>query len=424
MKETTITSIDDLIKQINDFEALSNTGLLGLLGLDTSEITSQISSLRKEVDRFASTIQDFNPLFRDRGWIVSDHSNTDIIENCISLARKGEFEEAEQRLIDFYSPQNIRDRRHWFWHFKSLKNRSELIDAALDDYMAGRFTSCIPLTLMIIDGFISDDHPDQKGFFASGHTVYHHDSIAAQRDGLEHLYKLFNSTRKATNLEEIFLPYRNGILHGRDVRFGNAKVAAKSWALLLSLMDWRRREEKQEESSKKEEDEPLAQTLERYAASQRKGEEIRKAVENWKKPEFDFERLNIEEALDYFDEGTPGHTAAQFLQHWQGKKLGLMAQLCHYHKYSSKPEKPLKEKIKAMKDLCEDYDVTQSQLTNVEVESTALAEVEFTASFWGSPRNFAMRLIRVDTAGEVVPTGIAGGEWRVLENMIFPARNG
>lgn len=424
MKETTITSIDDLMKQISDFEALSNMGFLGLFGLDTSEITSQIATLKKEVDRFASAIQDFNPLFRDRGWIVSDHSKMDVIESCISLARNGEFEEAEQQLIDFYCPQNIRERRHWFWHFKSLKNRSELIEAALDDYQAGRFASCVPLTLMVIDGFISDDHPDQKGFFAGGHTVYHHDCIAAQRDGLEHLYKLFNGARKATNLEEIFLPYRNGILHGRDVRFGNAKVAAKSWALLLSLMDWRRREEKPEESSKKQDDESLAQTLERYDASQRKVEKIHQAVESWKKPEYDFERLTIEGALEYFEGDTPGHAAAQFLQHWQGKKLGLMAPLCHYGKHSNKPEKPLKEKIQAMKDLCEDYDVSQSELIKVVVESPALAEVEFTLSLWGSVRNYAMRLIRVDEAGEVTPTGIAGGEWRVLESMIFPARNG
>ena len=43
---------------------------------------------------------------------------------------------------------------------------------------------------------------------------------------------------KKTNYEEIKFPYRNGILHGRDLNFANKYVSCKSLVLLLALDNW------------------------------------------------------------------------------------------------------------------------------------------------------------------------------------------
>lgn len=53
------------------------------------------------------------------------------------------------------------------------------------------------------------------------------DSIAAHETGLKALARIMGRGRNRTNEEIISVPYRNGILHGRDLAFDNKVVAAK-----------------------------------------------------------------------------------------------------------------------------------------------------------------------------------------------------
>lgn len=64
------------------------------------------------------------------------------------------------------------------------------------------------------------------------------DSIAAHETGLQTIASLFSESRNKTNDEVITLPYRNGILHGRELAFDNKLVAAKVWATLFAIKDW------------------------------------------------------------------------------------------------------------------------------------------------------------------------------------------
>ena len=50
--------------------------------------------------------------------------------------------------------------------------------------------------------------------------------------------KIYAKTRKRVNTEPITLPYRNGILHGKDINYDNDLVAAKCLATIFAVGDW------------------------------------------------------------------------------------------------------------------------------------------------------------------------------------------
>jgi len=91
--------------------------------------------------------------------------------------------------------------------------------------------------LSIIDGITNDiDH--EFGFFTKHSDMIIEDSIVGHQTGLQAIQKIVNQARKTTSLEQIKIPFRNGILHGRDVNYGNKVVAAKCWNILFALRDW------------------------------------------------------------------------------------------------------------------------------------------------------------------------------------------
>ncbi len=89
---------------------------------------------------------------------------------------------------------------------------------------------------MMIDGIVND--LKQKGFFTSGVDISAWNSIAAHDSGLNSIKQIFDKTRKRTTEQKITIPYRHGILHGRDLGYANKYVAAKVWGTLYAIRDW------------------------------------------------------------------------------------------------------------------------------------------------------------------------------------------
>jgi len=56
---------------------------------------------------------------------------------------------------------------------------------------------------------------------------------------------LLGSTRRKLDVTPISVPYRHGVVHGLNPRFGHAIVAAKAFNLLHAMVDYfdRRRDE-------------------------------------------------------------------------------------------------------------------------------------------------------------------------------------
>ena len=70
------------------------------------------------------------------------------------------------------------------------------------------------------------------------------------------LAKILGNGRKKTTTEALSLPYRNGILHGRDLGYDNKMVAAKSWAALFAVREWAYKVEQKEVNAPPEQPAP------------------------------------------------------------------------------------------------------------------------------------------------------------------------
>lgn len=213
---------------------------------------------------------------------------------------------------------------------EEFQPRARLIYKALDDYLAEKYHACVPVVLMMIDGFVNDI--EQKGFFATNIDLTVWDTIAAHDSGLNTLTTIFGRSRKKTRIEEINIPYRNGILHGRDLGYDNRKVAAKTWGALVALGDWARAVKNGRNGDKKEFVPPtlmesflsLRDSLVQY---QKVGND-KKIIDDWKPREiFINDDVPKNGDIKAYDTGSPERTLNEFFIYLSRGNYGKMAQL-------------------------------------------------------------------------------------------------
>lgn len=165
--------------------------------------------------------------------------NTELMKSVIELAESNKTELAEEKLVAYYISNEIGFLVSRLHATEAFRIRLPLLNLTYRDTLEGKYHSVVPILLMMIDGAINDISKS-KGFFAENTNLTAWDSIAAHSTGLAQLQKIFNVGRPTTVTENIENPYRNGILHGRDLGYANRKVAAKSWAALFAVNDWAR----------------------------------------------------------------------------------------------------------------------------------------------------------------------------------------
>ena len=268
-----LISLYQIEKQIIDLKLLVNL---------KPELKSELKILENQVKNMRYQIENFNNRFSDRGWCAYDSMNSKILEKANNVYENDGIDAAEQVLIEYYQYE-VKDI---IFFLKNSSNafsiRYDLIQQFFDDHFAKRYYSSIPLGLIIIDGAVNDFTKD-KGFFAEKTSLDAWDCLVGCSNGLQKLKDIFNTSRKKTNIEKITLPYRNGILHGRDLNYANEFVSCKCVSLMFAVADWMRM--KENESKRKEEYkksiEPISiiDTLKEMNENKKKKEEISK----WKR---------------------------------------------------------------------------------------------------------------------------------------------
>ncbi len=144
---------------------------------------------------------------------------------------------AEQFLTDSYDADCLKWGVLRLQGNQEFRRRIRLIELAKEDYLAKRYHACIPLLLSLLDGIVNDISK-HVGFFADSANMTVWDSMAAHETGLQVVASLFTKSRNKTSEEALTIPYRHGILHGRELAFDNKLVAAKVWAALFATRDW------------------------------------------------------------------------------------------------------------------------------------------------------------------------------------------
>lgn len=224
----------DLLDQIKGLKLILN-----LVPFVNKELRCQLSKMEKQINDMRFAPDRFNQHYSELGWIAYESMDSDLMKNAIEFAEDNKCDEGEQSLIKYYTTDdNIKHLLTRLKNRSGFRKRYELFLKAYDDFKSGRYYSCIPVFLMIIDGVVDEVTKSNKGFFASDFNPRLWNSIVGHESGLSKIAKIYAKTRKRVNTDPITLPYRNGILHGKDINYDNVKVATKCLATIFAVGDW------------------------------------------------------------------------------------------------------------------------------------------------------------------------------------------
>ncbi|MEA4890498.1 MAG: hypothetical protein VB070_13665 [Clostridiaceae bacterium] len=251
-------------------------------GLLPKEKRTNMKEIEEQLSHMTHLIDSFSNIFSNIGWCAYDSMNMTLMENAITAYESYGIDAGEKVLIEYYKT-DVKDIVHW------LKNKSEtfmqrhsLIQKAFDDHFAERYYASVPLFLIIIDGAVND-YTKSKGFFAEGTDVTAWDCLVGCSANLTKLRNIFNIGRNKTTIEEIRLPYRNGILHGRDLNYGNEYVSCKCVALMFALADWMSLKNNEEQRKAKYEKESTPPPIAESIKKMKQNDIDRKEIEKWQR---------------------------------------------------------------------------------------------------------------------------------------------
>jgi hypothetical protein len=414
-----VHKIKQLLDDVDSLDAFKTAfpllkPVLATLGVDTSSIEEafeQFDAIAQEVRDIASVPDRFNDLFASRGWIMFERMDMEIAKKALQQAESGDNDAAEETLVEYFDPDFVEREMKTLIPLESFRPRMDLARKALDDYRAGRYHASIPVVLAQIDGFVSELHQRQRGFFAEEADMEAWDSLAAHSKGLNQLSSIFRKGRRRTTTDPISVPYRHGIMHGRDLGYGNRTVAAKTWAALFAVREWAIRVERDELDPPPEEPpEGLGEILTSLVETRRETERWR----NWTARQVDWSELGPSPTPDRFDDSTPEKALADFLRWWSQDNYGYMTHFVP-HLFSKFADEPLPLQIRREYESHE-LEVFFFRELDHSVPATAEITVELRLKSDGSTRErtVTFRLICEDANGDTVAPGNPNAKWVVM----------
>lgn len=280
---------------------------------------------------------------------------------------------------------------------------------------------------MIIDGGVNDIDKN-KGFFTETTDLTAWDSIAAHSTGLSKLRDILNKGRNRTNTEEIFLPYRNGILHGRDLSYANKFVSAKCWLTLIAINDWAKALNKDKENPPKESKNlsfkeslsELKQTFSDYSQHQAKMKEIRKCHDTWQKREIIINQdIPSNGSLSDYQNFTPEKDAVQFLKNWKTRNYGGIAKQINYFK----KDVNIGQEAGRIRKIFDKKNLKWFEITSVKDCAPAITEIMIVVKYEFEQEEFEteikLRMIYQNENDENLVFGQEGGQWKFIDSFFF-----
>ncbi len=389
--------------------------LLDPSGENTGEfvkLLDKVPEFQKQLESLATTPDEFNKFYSDRGWAAYESMKFEVMENAVSLAKEGRIDEGEKILVDYYD-QNLKWKINFISGVSEFKPRMRLIDLALDDFFQNRFHSTIPILLMMIDGVVNDVTKD-LGLFAENVDVSAWDSIAAHDSGLGQLSRLLGKTRKRTNNDSIDIPFRHGIMHGKELSYDNKLVAVKTWALLFVVRDWivaRRKSVQVETKPEKTIDESLNEL--------RQIRKTNELIDNWKAREIKIGAdVPIKGNLVDYETDSPEQSTIKFISYWMKKNYGKMGEMIVRFKRLGDTDKKLAGQLR---EAFEGIDLTDHALVQIEDTAPVVTEVKAKVTLRINGKNelkdLTFRWIYMSQDDSLITRGQQGGQWYLIDNF-------
>ena len=395
----------------NAFKIAKNISKIPLIKHVMPRIHNALSEFLESEDQFSKvkeTPDNFNGLFSKIGWVAYESISLDVMATAVELyAAKGK-EVAENYLADTYDKDTIRIGLKSFSGHKHFKKRLRLLRLAEIDYLEGRYHACVPLLLSLLDGVVNDIS-GHVGFFAKGSDLEIQDSIAAHETGLTVLAKIMTKSAQKTNESPCNIPYRHGILHGRELAFDNKIVAAKCWAALFAARNWAESYEKLKNEPEVKEEYGLKQYLAHRVAMKK----LNDAIAAWRPRNMaDLDYLPSCGGSDSLPENTPEHAVAQLLEYWQKQSFQLICNMLVY------PKKAVQAK--------NDYGGSAPisfKVLSVEDTAPVVTKVQVEISFQKENRTINEKVLIItnylDSEGKTLVRSDPNGKWKVMEASLY-----
>lgn len=244
----------------------------------------EITQLEDELKNMVEQYEIFTKNFSDLGWCVYESLDYDLVHRANAECAIAGIDSAERILLEYFK-DDIKTRTHWIRKSsKEFSDRADLLHAFFDNHFEENYYSSVPLGLLIIDGAVND-FTNSKGFFAEGTDVDAWDSFVGSNESLGKLKTIFTRSRSKTNKEEIILPYRNGVLHGRDLNFGNEYVSCKCVALMFAVADWMRMKNSESERKLEFQQSQTIDDIDSQIKSWNDFKSLESEIKSWKKRE-------------------------------------------------------------------------------------------------------------------------------------------
>jgi hypothetical protein len=347
----------------------------------------------------------FNSVLGPRGWIAYERINHELLHQATELAEGGRFEEAEALLMDAFDEESLRFQLKAMTAVAAFRPRASLLDLAVGDFLAGRYHAAVPVVLAQIDGIVAD--VAGKTLFTKTKDILPKliawDSISAREGGLPDLVELMASPRHQTTAGPIEVPYRHGILHGRDLGYATRLVA--TWAALFSLREWTIKYERGETAPPPVEPAPsLRETLRKLAYVERQ----RQQIKAWQP------RSDIEPPAEGSEpaDGTPEAGATAWLRAWRERDFDEMASWTQVRRQLRQAQ--LATNLESMFGFRE---LASFRLVKITDSAAAMTEVTAELRFVGSEPSVLMtaNVVFEDERGNPVVRGTSPGRWGVNE---------
>jgi hypothetical protein len=254
-------------------------------------------------------------------------------ESTLAESGRSSIDVAEDTLVAYYDRKTIQFQLKKLKQIDAFGTRSRLAYKALEDYDEGRYHASVPVVLSLIDGLVLQVSSDTNeganyGAFTNKADLTAWDSVAAYGGGLERLFddEHLNQGRNTTTVKPIVMPYRHGILHGRDLRYDNKLVAAKAWATLFAVGEWALKAERDElEEPTREHSDSPADLLDEAIETHRETQEIKRRVREWEPRELDLNESELTANPNDCPPNSPERAMVTFLSKWKEKNYGHMA---------------------------------------------------------------------------------------------------
>ncbi|MCE9612921.1 MAG: hypothetical protein K8T26_01505 [Lentisphaerae bacterium] len=386
-----------------------NRGLrfFGLGSAKLMEMESQLKGLEQQMTELATYPAMFNQRLSAEGWLAHDSMDFTVLKNAVDAFDAHGKDAAVSLLLDYYGADAVAGRLFFLNGVEEFRPRWRFIEFALQDYKAGRYYSCIPLLIMVMDGAVND--AVGSGLHAEKTDLDAWDCLTTADGSIQNIKSIFQRNRKKTRTEPIYMPFRNGILHGMDLGYDNQIVAAKCWSFLFVVKDWIRAKQTESERQRKLEDERRVPSLKELGAQLRKNASLKQSTADWRPREIAPAFILGLNSGSVPDPASPECVAMAVLSLWAKKNYGHMAN--HFWRlkdYGGNPAQQVREQY-GWRDV--------SRFTVLSITDVAPAAAEMVVSLHNSKdggKPFKVRLIREDEDGSPVPAGTPGGTWLLV----------